>query len=276
MLTFAALLTCGYVLLVGMLYFFQRGLIYYPDASVPDIAAAGVPDMRPVRTVTSDGLELLSWHAGAAPDKPTVVLFQGNAGNIEHRGYKVRPFLNAGYGVMLVGYRGYGGNPGRPGEQGLYADARAALDYLENSGVGSGRIVLYGESLGSGVAVRMAAERAAADRPVAAVVLEAPFPSIGEVAAHYYPFIPVRWLLKDRFESAAIIASVGAPVLVVHGEQDEVIPVRFGKTLYEAAEQPKQGHWVRDAGHNDLADFGLHELVIDFLGGPERGKPKTW
>lgn len=276
MLTFAVLLACGYLALVGVLYFFQRGLIYYPDTKAPDMAAAGVPDMRPVRTVTSDGLELLSWYGGAASGKPTLVLFQGNAGNIQYRGYKVRPFLNAGYGVMLVGYRGYGGNPGRPGEQGLYADARAALDYLENIGVGPERIVLYGESLGSGVAVRMATERAAAARPVAAVVLEAPFTSIGDVAAYYYPYIPVRWLLKDRFESAAIIAAVGAPVLVVHGEQDEVIPMRFGKTLFDAALQPKQAHWVRDAGHNDLADFGLIELVLDFLSDVERGAPETW
>lgn len=270
MLTFAAFLACGYVLLVGVLYFFQRGMIYFPDTTAPDMAVAGDIDMLPVRTVTSDGLELLSWHGKAASDKPTLVLFQGNAGNIQHRVYKVRSFMNAGYGVMLVGYRGYGGNPGRPSEQGLYADARAALEYLENSGVGSERIVLYGESLGSGVAVRIATEQAAAARPVVAIVLEAPFTSVGDVAAYYYPFIPVRWLLKDTFDSAAIIATVDAPILVVHGEQDEVIPFIFGKRLFEAALQPKQAYWVREAGHNDLADFGLYERVIDFLSGQER------
>ncbi|MHA1598090.1 MAG: alpha/beta hydrolase [Alphaproteobacteria bacterium] len=270
MLTFIALLVCGYVLVLGALYFFQRGLIYYPNTAPPDITASGVSDMQPVRTVTSDGLELLSWYRAATPGKPTLVLFQGNAGNIQHRGTKVRQFLDAGNGVMLVGYRGYGGNPGSPSEQGLYADARAALDYLENTGVAADRVVLYGESLGSGVAVKLAAEWADKAMPVAGLVLESPFSSVVDSAAFYYPYIPVGWLLKDRFESTAIIADVAAPVMVIHGERDEVTPVRFGRKLFEAAVQPKQAHWIRDAGHNDLADYGLQDLVLDFLNGLSR------
>jgi hypothetical protein len=216
---------------------------------------------------------LLSWYRAADADMPTVVLFQGNAGNIELRGSKARPFMDAGYGMMLVGYRGFGGNPGSPSEQGLYEDARAALRYLGENGVSAERVVLYGESLGTGVAVRIAAEQAGENAPVAAVVLEAPFSSIVDAAAFYYPYVPVSMMLKDRFNSIDAIADIGAPVLFVHGEEDEVTPIRFGKRLFDAAEEPKQAFWVRDAGHNDLAEFGLHDRVTDFLNGLNPPKP---
>ncbi|MBT4463757.1 MAG: alpha/beta hydrolase [Rhodospirillaceae bacterium] len=273
MLTFALMFVFAYAVLVGVLYFLQRSLLYHPDTSQPDMKAAGVADMQAVQATTSDGLELLSWYRAADADMPTVVLFQGNAGNIELRGSKARPFMDAGYGMMLVGYRGFGGNPGSPSEQGLYEDARAALRYLGENGVSAERVVLYGESLGTGVAVRIAAEQAGENAPVAAVVLEAPFSSIVDAAAFYYPYVPVSMMLKDRFNSIDAIADIGAPVLFVHGEEDEVTPIRFGKRLFDAAEEPKQAFWVRDAGHNDLAEFGLHDRVTDFLNGLNPPKP---
>lgn len=250
-----------YLALLGALFGGQRRLIYLPDTVTPDPAQAGVPEMRPVRLSTGDGLSLLAWYRPALdPEGATLVYFHGNAGHIGMRGAKVKPYLEAGYGVLLPSFRGYSGNPGRPSEEGLYRDARAALDYLEAAGVEAERIVLYGESLGSGVAVEMAARK-----PAAALVLEAPFTSIPDVAAYRFPFMPVRYLVHDRFDSQAKIARVSAPVLIVHGERDATVPARFGRKLFAAASEPKEIRLIPKGGHNDLYDHGMAEIVLDFL-----------
>ena len=156
MAAFIATALVVYSIFVGALFLFQRNMMYYPGHHLPTPAESGVAEMAAVRVTTEDGLELTSWYGKATAIKPTIVFFQGNAGTIAGRSFKVRGYLDAGYGVFLVGYRGYGGNPGMPMEQGLYADGRAALRYLENVGVPSAEWIFYGESLGSGVAVEMA------------------------------------------------------------------------------------------------------------------------
>ncbi|MEX1206446.1 MAG: alpha/beta hydrolase [Dongiaceae bacterium] len=263
----------GYLLAMGLLFVFQRQLLYYPSGERPSLETAGLAGrMTPVRLTTADGLELLAWYAAAAEGRPTVVYFHGNAGHIGYRADKVRPYLAAGLGVLLLEYRGYGGNPGRPSEDGLYADARAALDFLDGAGVAAGRRVLYGESLGSAVAVRMAAERAArlgeasGEARVGAIVLEAPFTSVPALAQSKFPIFPTRWLVRDRLDSLARIGAVRAPVLVLHGEQDQVVPIRFGRTLFAAANDPKEMRIFPAAGHEDLDAHGVAEAVLDFLG----------
>lgn len=265
MTNFIATIAVAYALLVAAVYAFQRNLLYLPDRGVPDLEEAGVPDMRAVKLSTNDGLTLLSWYKEAAAGQPTLVYFSGNAGHIGHRGAKARPYLDAGMGVLLVGYRGYGSNPGSPTEEGLYTDGRAALDFLPAAGVAPKRTVLYGESLGSGVAVHLAAERAAV-APLGAVVLESAYASIAAVAAKHYPFLPVRWMVKDRFESAAKIARVKAPVFIFHGEKDGTIPIRTGRELFAAAVEPKESLWIAGAYHNDLYDYDAPAAVIAFLG----------
>ena len=265
MISFIASVTGVYLLFTLGLFVFQRSMLYFPDTSVPVLEASGIGDMEAVTLTTSDGLGLLSWYRRAAPGRPTMVFFHGNAGNIESRGFKVRPFLESGLGLLLVGYRGYGGNPGKPSEEGLYRDGRAALAFLSADGVDPDRWVLYGESLGTGVAVRLASERDR-DSPVGALVLEAAYTSIAEVAGHHYPFVPVGLLIKDRFDSAAKIARVGAPVFIFHGERDRTIPIRFGKGLFEAAVEPKESLWLKGASHNNLYDYGASKAVLDFLG----------
>jgi uncharacterized protein len=264
MIQFAASAAGLYVLFVLALYLLQRSMLYFPDRTVPRLADAGVPEMSAVKLETADGLSLLSWYAPAREGQPTLVYFHGNAGHIGHRGSKARPYLDAGFGVLLVEYRGYGGNPGSPAEKGLYADGRAALDFLTVQGVGRGRTVLYGESLGTGVAVHLAREAGEAD-PVAGVVLEAPFSSLADVAAHHYWYTPARWLIKDRYDSTAKIAAVKAPVFIFQGTADNIIPNRFGRTLFEAAVQPKNSLWIPGAGHNDLYDFRAARAVMEFL-----------
>jgi fermentation-respiration switch protein FrsA (DUF1100 family) len=273
MLTLIGLAVCGYLILVAGLYLMQRQLLYLPDRSIPSRTASGVPEMSEVRLPTDDGLDLLAWHQPAAPGRATILYLHGNGGHIGYRGDRVRPFIDAGFGVLLVEYRGYGGNPGRPSEPGLMSDARAALAFLETAGAPPAATVLYGESLGSTVAVAMAAERAAGGEPVAALVLEAPLSSVSDVAAHHYPWVPVRWLLKDRFEAVARIAGVGAPVLIIHGEADDIVPIRYGRALFEAAREPKEAAWIRGAGHEDLAEFGLRRIVLEFLARQLPGHP---
>lgn len=252
----------GYVLLLGGCYALQRSLMYFPAAEMPSPAAAGVPEMAAVTLHTGDGLALVSWFAAArTAEAPSIVYFHGNAGNIAGRGFKVRPFLDAGLGVLLVGYRGYGGNPGSPSEEGLYADGRAALDFLAGQGVPAEKTVVFGESLGSGVAVRLASERR-----LGAVILEAPFTSAADAGQHAYPFLPVRLLIRDRFDSLSRIGSIGAPLLIVHGERDRVVPADHARRLLAAAAEPKEGVFLLDAGHNDAFEHGSMRVALEFLG----------
>ena len=201
-----AVIGIGYALVVGGLFLVQRNLLYFPADGVPAPAETVVPEMVVVSLTTADGLELDSLYAPADAGRPTIVYYCGNGGHIGMRDAKVRPYLDAGFGVLLVGYRGYGDNPGSPTEEGFYADGRAALGFLRESGVDPRMWVLYGESLGGGVAVQMAFEQTQTGDPVGAVVLEAPFTSVGDVAQAHYPFIPARWLVRDRFDSASKIA----------------------------------------------------------------------
>lgn len=250
----------GYATFTGALFLGQRRLLYHPDATAPDPARAGVADMAEVRVPTADGLELLAWYRPADEGRPTLLYLHGNAGNLDYRGVKARPFLDAGYGVLLLAWRGFSGNPGSPTEDGLYADARAAIAFLGARGVSADRLVLYGESLGSGVAVRMASEITPA-----ALVLEAPFTSIVDIAAYHYWYAPVRWMVSDRYDSLARIAAVETPLLILHGERDAVTPIRFGRALFDAAREPKTMTAFPEAGHGDLYDFGAGATVLKFL-----------
>jgi fermentation-respiration switch protein FrsA (DUF1100 family) len=256
-------LALAYVLLTVAACAMQDSLLYFPDRTTPEPGRFGVPDMTAVSLETADGLRLAAWYKPAAAGRPTLVLLHGNGGHIGHRGFKVRPWLDAGLGVLLLEWRGFGGNPGKPGEAGFLADGRAALDFLAGAGVPPARTVLYGESLGTGIALMLAAER-----PVGALVLEAPYTSIADLGAAHYPFLPVRWLIRDKFDALAVAPRVGVPTLVVHGEVDTVIPARFGRALYEALPGPKQAVFVPGAGHNDLTEFGLSGVVLKFLSAP--------
>lgn len=255
----------GYLVVVGAAYLMQRSLMYFPDPASPSPIASRVPEMTVEALHTADGLTLVAWYRPPAETRPAIVYFHGNGGHIGYRGSRVRPYLDAGFGMLLVEYRGYGGNPGQPSEEGLLADARAASGFLDAKGIDDCRRVLYGESLGGAIAVRLAAEMAAKERPVAAVVLEAPVSSAVDVGAHHYPALPVRWLIRDRFDARSRIADIGAPLFIAHGEQDQVVPVRFGRRLFDGALAPKEAWWVTDAGHENLPAFGIAHRVVQFL-----------
>jgi fermentation-respiration switch protein FrsA (DUF1100 family) len=163
--------------------------------------------------------------------------------------------------MLFAGYRGYGGNPGRPTEDDLTADARLLLDWLAEQGIAPQRTVLYGESLGTGLAVQMAAER-----PAAAVILESPYTSIAELAQMHYWYLPAKWMILDKWNSMDYIGQIGAPLLVIHGARDRTVPARYGRRLFEAAPDPKEMLVLDRANHNDLYDFPqVSERIIDFL-----------
>ncbi|MGH7052781.1 MAG: alpha/beta hydrolase [Stellaceae bacterium] len=249
-----------YAGLVAALYLGQRRLLFRPDKSRPVLGALAALGVREIALLTADGIALSSWYLPPRANRPVILYCHGNGGHIGYRRTRLARFAEAGYGVLLLEYRGYGGNPGSPCEQGLCADAAAALDFLVREGIVPGRVALYGMSLGSGVAVQLAA-----GREVGALILEAPYTSIAEAAQAHYPFVPCLWLVRDRFASLAVIDRIKAPKLILHGERDRTIPIRLGRALYERAREPKEGWFVPEGGHGDLAAFGALDAVVAFL-----------
>jgi fermentation-respiration switch protein FrsA (DUF1100 family) len=244
------------------LFLVQRSIVFHPPADRADLTAAGAAGMlQEVEIESSDGLQLKSWWAPSKrPDGRVIIYFHGNAGHRGDRIPRVTSYLAEGYGILLVGYRGYGGNPGKPTEQGLYADARANLAFLKAQGVAPDRTILFGESLGTAVAVQMAIET-----KYRAVVLEAPIASVARSAAVRYPLLAFDAIVLDKFDSLSKIDRIGAPLLVIHGERDRVTLVKFGRMILAAAKEPKQGYFPPEAGHSDLIDHGMRERVSAFL-----------
>ena len=266
-MTFITLLgwiVAGWMLLVGLMFVGQRALLYHPDRSLPNAAELTAAGFQALPVRTEDGIDLTAWHRPAEPGRSTLVLFHGNVGHHGHRLSLGLPLASRGYGVVLAPYRGYGGASGQPTEDGLVTDGRATLAALAPS-VPRTRIVLWGESLGGGIATRLAADAASEGRPVQGLMLQAPFTSVHERAAEVYRFVPARWLVLDRFDNLRRIAKISAPLLIVHGEEDAVVPAAHGKRLFGAASQPKLGVFIPGADHNNLPEFGLAERMAEFL-----------
>jgi hypothetical protein len=260
-----------YLAALGYLWATQRSHVFQPGRGPLDLINSTVASYMQEETIrTSDGLTLTAWYAPAKPGQRTIVYIHGNAGTLGDRHERVQPYLERGFGLLLVGYRGYGGNPGNPTEAGLYEDGRAHLDWLIRQGVREQDVVLYGESLGAAVATQLATERRAA-----ALVLEAPFASILLSARARYPLFAFDWLIKDKFANVEKIDRVNMPLFVIHGALDRVTPQRFGRMVYERARQPKAAHWPTDAGHNDLIQFGMIEAVTRFIDGLSPAVSKT-
>lgn len=244
----------------------QRRLMYFPLGGVPAPTAAGLPTAELVTIPTEDGLALGGWFvpAAASPTGDTVIVFNGNAGHRAVRAPLAAALAARGIASLLFDYRGYGGNAGSPSEEGLAADGRAVLTYVaRRPGVDAARIAFFGESLGTAVAVRLATEH-----PPAALILRSPFTSMADIGRHHYPFLPVRWILRDRYPSIDRIPHVGCPLLVIAGERDRVIPSSHSERLFHAAREPKRLLTIEGAEHNDralLAGPRLIEAVVEFL-----------
>ena len=251
----------AYLAALAYLAINQRRIVFHPDTSPVALSDEAIAlGFSEVQLTSSDGLGLTAWHFPAKSGHKTIVYFHGNAGNLGDRIERVRPYVRSGYGVFLVGYRGYGGNPGQPSETGLYADGRAHLAWLNNKGIRDRDIVYFGESLGGAVALQLAIEK-----PPAGLILEAPFASILASARARFPLFAFSWLIRDKFANVEKISSLRAPLLVIHGERDGVTAFRFGQQVFAAAPDPKFALWVAEAGHGDLTAHGMPERVLEFL-----------
>lgn len=253
-----------YFCLLATLFFAQRKLIYMPDKKRPD-----APEQAEIVSVrTADGLSLQAWFFSSGTDLPAILYFHGNANNIGLHPVKIDEYIAAGYSVLLAEYRGFGGNPGEPSEQGFYYDAWAYLNWLlKEKNIPLERIVLYGESIGSGVALELAQRLDQERRYPFAVILEAPFLSLLEMSRRRHFYAPVDLLMLDRFMNIEKIGSVNVPLLIVNGEKDEFIPYTDGQTLYAKANEPKKYVQIPGGDHNSLHLKGLEKHILEFLSG---------
>ena len=263
-MTFVKLTLVTFGLLYGLalsgMYVFQRDLQYFPTRRDPSPEAVGLAGVTPVKLPTSDGETVVLWTSPARAGKPTILFLHGNGGEIADRADRFAFYQSRGYGVAFLSWRGYGGSTGSPSEAGLLTDAKAAYDHLRHEGIPPGRIVLVGESLGTGPAVLTAARA-----PVAAVILEAPFSAAVDVARRAYPWLPVGLLMKDQFRSRDHVAAIRAPLLILHGEADRVIPQGFGRRLFAAARDPKTFLSLGPVGHEALFSPVTWAKGADFI-----------
>jgi uncharacterized protein len=261
MIGLAAVGLCLYVGFTALLYFTQRSLMYFPDASHTTPAQAGLSRAEEVTLTTSDGEHIFAWHVAPSDGKPVILYFHGNGGALRYRVARFDKLIADGIGLVAVEYRGYGGSTGSPSERGLIADAEAGYAFAA-ARYSVPQIVVWGESLGTGVAVALAAEK-----PVGRVILEAPFTSAVAVGEKRYWYIPVRLLMKDQFNSDERIAKVTAPLLILHGVKDQTVPFAEGEQLFELANKPKHIVKFLDGGHEDLDNNGALLAVSRFLAG---------
>jgi hypothetical protein len=231
---------------VALLYVAQRSLQYFPERQRTAPRAAGLPEAEEAVLDTADGERVIVWHVPPREEQPIFLYFHGNGGSLRWRSERFRALIADGSGLVALSYRGYGGSSGRPTETGLIEDAAAAYAFAIARNPAE-RIVLWGESLGSALALALAAEKR-----VGHLVLEAPFTSAADVGAQHYWFVPVRLFMKDQFRSDLRVGKVTAPVLVVHGEDDAIVPVTLGERLYGLIRAPKRFVRIASAGHNDL------------------------
>jgi fermentation-respiration switch protein FrsA (DUF1100 family) len=249
----------GYVLLVAALFFGERAMLYHPTATRIRPADAGLPQAEEVELDTSDGEKLVAWHVPPRDGKPVVIYFHGNGEIVPWRVERHRATIADGTGLIALNVRGYGGSTGTPTETGLHRDAEAVYAFAA-ARYAPQRIVLWGHSLGTGVAVRLAATK-----PVGKLILEAPYSSIADIAASLFPFVPVRRLMRDQFHSDAWIGKVHVPLLIMHGARDDVIGIRFAERVFALANEPKRFVRYDRGGHNDLDDYGAGAAARAFI-----------
>jgi uncharacterized protein len=256
-----ALILIGYAGGLAALYFAQRRLIFpVPQTVRTSPEAAGFPEAEEHFLATADNEKVIVWHVPARPGHPVVLYFHGNGDYLAGFFGRFRGLIAEGTGIVALSYRGYAGSSGQPSERGLLQDAAAAYAFTA-ARYGADRIVVWGFSLGTGVAVAIAAEH-----PVGKLILEAPYTSIADVGATAFRFAPVRWLIRDPFPSDQRMARVTAPLLIMHGERDARIPIGFGERLFALAHEPKQFVRFPGGGHADLDDYGALETARQFIG----------
>jgi len=249
-----------YLSVLVYLFFFQRNLLYLPNENNYSGDKLKV-DIDEVQIKTPDNINLLGWfHKKDLNKFKTIVYFHGNAGKLENRIHKLNHFKDMDINFLIISWRGFSENSGKPTEQGLYKDGKSAIDWLKNMGLDDKDIILYGESLGTGIAIEIAQ-----NKNFAGLILETPFTSMIDAAKNVYPYIPVGLLLKDRYENDKKIKNINIPLLVMHGEEDQIIPFKMGKKIYEIANKPKYSYFTKYDNHMMEYDEKLIFALRSFM-----------
>jgi fermentation-respiration switch protein FrsA (DUF1100 family) len=251
--------------------FIEKRLIFHPDRGNDSITpdAYGI-DYDDVTFRTEDGLNLHGWFIPGKKSSPdddlhTLLWFHGNAGNINHRLDNIKMLYDrVPVNVFIIDYRQYGRSEGKVSEQGTYIDAKAALAYLHSrKDINHDKVIFFGRSLGSAVAVELALKE-----KCCAMILETPFTSIKEMGKKLYPFLPISLLLRTKYDSLAKIRDIKVPILIMHGDNDKLVPFEHGRELYEAANEPKEFYTIPGAGHNDTHIVGgeeYYDVIRNFV-----------
>ena len=242
------ILALAYFLIITSIYFLQRNLLYHPSENNYSGDKIAVY-IEKVKIKTKDGIELLSWyHKKKINGYKTVLFLHGNAGSLENRIHKVNHFKNMDINFLLISWRGFNGNKGKPTESGLYEDARSAINWLASKGIKENNIIIYGESLGTAIAIEVAQ-----NKNFAGIILESPFTSMIAAGKSVYPYLPIKYLLKDKYESDKKIKNINCPILIMHGKADNIVPFHMGEKMYELANSPK--YFYSSEYDNHMMDY---------------------
>ena len=249
-----------YILILLSIYIFQRNLLYHPSENnyYGDKITVSV---EKIKIKTKDNIDLIAWyHKKNLNEYKTILFLHGNAGSLENRIHKINHFKDININFLIVAWRGFSGNKGKPTEDGLYEDARSSVRWLKTKGVDEKNLIIYGESLGTGIATEIAQ-----NKNFAGVILESPFTSMIDAAKNKYPFLPVRFLLKDKYESDKKIKNIKSPILVMHGKIDNIVPFYMGKKIYELANNPKYSYFSEYDDHMMEYNEKLLKALRDFI-----------
>jgi uncharacterized protein len=249
-----------YLLILSLTYLFQRNLLYHPtenNYSGDEISVL----VEKIRIKTQDEVELLSWyHKKNSKNYKTILFLHGNAGSLENRIHKINHFKNMNVNFLLLSWRGFSGNKGKPTEVGLYEDARSAVRWLASVGIKEKDIIIYGESLGTGVAIEIGQ-----NKNFAGIILESPFTSMIAAGKDKYPYLPVKFLLKDKYESDKKIKNIKIPILIMHGKVDKIVPFHMGQKIYELANEPKYFYFSDYDDHMMEYNNNLLKVLKKFI-----------
>ena len=254
------LIIVTYCLLLTFVFFYQRKLLYHPNFSNHVTGDGLIHSIEKINIKTEDNIDLKGWFHLKDLKKKTILFFHGNAGTLDNRIYKLNFLGNLDINFLIIAWRGYSGSSGKPTELGLYQDAKSAVNWLNLKGIVEKNIILYGESLGTSVAIEIGQ-----NKNFAGIILEAPFTSMVDTGKKYYPFFPVKLLLKDKYESKNKIKNIKFPILVMHGKKDKIIPFYMGEAIYNLANKPKFKYFPDNDDHMMDFDENLVNEISSFL-----------
>ncbi len=248
-----------YLLILLFMYIFQRTFMYHPNVKNTDSTTVQFK-YKEVYIESEKDIKLKSWHSYLNPNKKTILFFHGNAGELGARTYKLNKFNDLDLNFLIISWRGFSGNNGKPTEQGLYKDAQKAVEWLEKKGINKKDIVLYGESLGTGIAVELATKS-----KYSGIILESPYTSMIDMGKRFYPFLPISILQKDKYNSLKKLSMIKSPILVLHGKSDKLVPFYMGKKIYDAANEPKYYYFPEFDNHMMTYDQDMLKILSNFV-----------